>query len=221
MHCEHTTLIPAPVASVWRLTTDITAWPTFMPTVQRVERLDSGPLRVGSSARIKQPAQTPAVWTVTRLEPMREFTWQTRRMGLRMTGRHLLEPVTGGTRNTLIIDGQDGELNTVAAVPHGNRLDDAQPPAGPDGGAQNENRRRSHPGLEFLTTGPSRARSPIRAGSDGPDHPDRTGGRVKPTSLSTVTENSGWVDISCPSWWAWFVRVGGHELSDASVRSVE
>jgi uncharacterized protein YndB with AHSA1/START domain len=104
MHCEHTTLIPAPVASVWRLTTDITAWPTFMPTVQRVERLDSGPLRVGSSARIKQPAQTPAVWTVTRLEPMREFTWQTRRMGLRMTGRHLLEPVTGGTRNTLIID---------------------------------------------------------------------------------------------------------------------
>lgn len=149
MHCEHTTLIPAPVASVWRLTTDITAWPTFMPTVQRVERLDSGPLRVGSSARIKQPAQTPAVWTVTRLEPMREFTWQTRRMGLRMTGRHLLEPVTGGTRNTLIIDGQDGELNTVAAVPHGNRLDDAQPPAGPDGGAQNENRRRSHPGLEF------------------------------------------------------------------------
>jgi hypothetical protein len=35
---------------------------------------------------------------------MREFTWQTRRMGLRMTGRHLLEPVTGGTRNTLIID---------------------------------------------------------------------------------------------------------------------
>jgi len=66
--------------------TVLIALSSFMPTVQRVERLDAGPLRVASSARIKQPAQTPAVWTVTRLEPTREFTWETRRLGLRMTG---------------------------------------------------------------------------------------------------------------------------------------
>jgi hypothetical protein len=104
MHREHSTVIDAPLSLVWRLTTEVTEWPTFMPTVQRVERLDAGPLRVGSSARIKQPAQSAAVWTVTRLTPSREFTWQTRRFGLLMTGRHLLEPAGEGTRNTLVID---------------------------------------------------------------------------------------------------------------------
>jgi hypothetical protein len=74
-----------------------------MPTVHSLERLDDGPLRVGSMARIKQPTQT-AVWTVTRLEDKREFTWETRRMGVRMTGRHLLSPAAEGTRNTLVID---------------------------------------------------------------------------------------------------------------------
>jgi len=104
MHREHSTVIDAPQSLVWRLTTEVTEWPSFMPTVQRVERLDAGPLRVGSSARIKQPAQSAAVWTVTRLVPAREFTWETRRFGLRMTGRHLLEPAGAGTRNTLVID---------------------------------------------------------------------------------------------------------------------
>jgi uncharacterized membrane protein len=103
MHFEETTLIDAPVDLIWRLTTEIDRWPTFVPTVRHVERLDSGPLRVGSTARVKQPGQTAAIWTVTRLEPRREFTWETRRLGLRLTGRHLLEPAGSGTRNTLVL----------------------------------------------------------------------------------------------------------------------
>ena len=101
---EHTAVIDAPTDVVWRLTTDVADWPTFMPTVQRVHRLDSGPLHLGSAARLKQPGQLPAVWTVTRLEPMREFTWQTRRMGLTMTGSHVLEPAGSGCRNTLGVE---------------------------------------------------------------------------------------------------------------------
>jgi uncharacterized membrane protein len=104
MRYEETTLIDAPVELIWRLTSDISGWPSFMPTVQRLERLDDGPLRVGSTARIKQPGQGAAVWTVTRLEPQREFTWETHRMGIRMTGRHLLEPAGTGTRNTLVLE---------------------------------------------------------------------------------------------------------------------
>ena len=53
---------------------------------------------------MKQPGQTAAVWTVTTLSPTTEFTWETRRMGLRMTGRHLLAPAGDGTRNTLSIE---------------------------------------------------------------------------------------------------------------------
>ena len=69
-------LIRAPADVVWRLTTQLADWPSFLPTVQRLERLDEGPLRVGSSARIKQPGQPAATWIVTRLDPGREFIWQ-------------------------------------------------------------------------------------------------------------------------------------------------
>jgi uncharacterized membrane protein len=104
MRWERTVLIEAPADRVWRLTLDIMNWPSFMPTVRRVERLDQGPIRVGSSARIKQPGQTPAVWTVTKLEPGREFTWQTRRLGTTMTGSHVVEAVGDTCRCTLAID---------------------------------------------------------------------------------------------------------------------
>ena len=38
-------------------------------------------------------------------------------------------------------------------------------------------------------------------------------------SMSTVIEIPSWADSSCPSWRTWFVRSGGHELSDSLVRS--
>ena len=61
-------IIDAPVAAVWALTIDIVSWPTMTPTVTSVERLDDGPIAVGSRARLKQPRQMPAIWTVTRCE---------------------------------------------------------------------------------------------------------------------------------------------------------
>ena len=99
-----TVMIDAPVDTVWDLTIDVVHWPDITPTVTRVQRLDEGPMRVGSQARIKQPGQAEAVWTVTRLENRREFTWQTKRLGLTMTGSHHLEAVGTGTRNTLTLD---------------------------------------------------------------------------------------------------------------------
>jgi len=104
MRHEESTLIDAPIELIWRLTTEIDGWAAFMPTVQHLERLDDGPVRVGSTARLKQPGQTAAVWTVTRLTPMREFTWESRRPGIRLTGRHLLSPEDAGTRNTLVLE---------------------------------------------------------------------------------------------------------------------
>jgi len=97
-------LIRAPADAVWRLTTQVADWPSFLPTVQRLERLDDGPLRVGSSARVKQPGQPAATWIVTRLEPGREFTWQAIRPGLTLIASHLLEDAAGGCRNTLTLE---------------------------------------------------------------------------------------------------------------------
>jgi uncharacterized membrane protein len=96
--------IQAPPDLVWRLTLDVQAWPSITPTMTRVVRLDDGPMRLGSQARIKQPGQSEAVWTVTRLVEEREFAWQTRRLGLTMTGTHLIEPTGDGSRNTLTLD---------------------------------------------------------------------------------------------------------------------
>ena len=104
MRWENTVTIDAPAQRVWDLTIGVTNWPSFTPTVQKLERLESGPMQVGSRARIKQPGQTAAIWTVTRLAPGREFAWQTKRMGVTMTGTHRVEPTDSGCRNTLAID---------------------------------------------------------------------------------------------------------------------
>lgn len=93
--------IDAPADVVWELVTDVEGWPRYVSTVRAVQRLDEGPLRVGSSARIEQPGQQPAVWTVTRLDPGREFCWGTARRGLRMTGTHRVVPDGPGSRNDL------------------------------------------------------------------------------------------------------------------------
>ncbi|MFC7534538.1 SRPBCC family protein [Actinoplanes sp. GCM10030250] len=116
MRYEQITLIDAPLELIWRLTTDIENWPAFLPTVQRVERLDTGELRAGSAARVKQPAQSSAVWTVTHLEPAREFTWETSRPGLRLTGRHLLETAGAGTRMTLVLETTGRAAGVVSAL---------------------------------------------------------------------------------------------------------
>ena len=97
-------LIDAPVAVVWRLTTDVEAWPATTPTVTSVRRLDEGPLRVGSQARIKQPWQPAAVWTVTEFEPDAGFSWRMVRPGLVLTGTHLVAAEPNGCRNILHLD---------------------------------------------------------------------------------------------------------------------
>ena len=105
MHIEHTLEIEAPVATVWALTIAIEDWPRLTPTTMtRVERVDSGPLRMGSQARIKQPGQRPAVWTVRRLDAPNAFEWATTTMGMTMTARHRIEPTATGCRNTLTVD---------------------------------------------------------------------------------------------------------------------
>lgn len=104
MRVEHSLEIAAPVERVWELTLDVEAWPRLTPTITSVQRLDAGPIRIGSQARIKQPAQGTRTWTVTAIEPLRRFEWGTRLLGARMTGRHDLAPSATGTTNRLTVD---------------------------------------------------------------------------------------------------------------------
>jgi hypothetical protein len=103
MRIEHSAEIAASIASVWAATIDIESLPSTTPTVTSVERLDSGPLAVGSTARLRQPAQGAKVWTVTHVDANHYFAWETKIAGCRMIGSHTLTPTATGCRNDLAI----------------------------------------------------------------------------------------------------------------------
>lgn len=115
MRIEHGIEIGAPVARVWGLTLDVESWPRFVPTMDSVDRLDSGPLAVGSQARVRQPGQPSRVWTVTQLDPERVFAWSAALMGITMTAIHSLQPVGGTTFNTLVVE-IEGRLAPVVGT---------------------------------------------------------------------------------------------------------
>ena len=104
MRIEHTTEIGAAPETLWRLTTEVGRWPDLMPAFTTVERLESGPLHVGATARIKQPGQPPRTWTVTEYDEPKRFVWETRGVGLHMVATHDIEPTAGGCRNRLGIE---------------------------------------------------------------------------------------------------------------------
>jgi uncharacterized protein YndB with AHSA1/START domain len=95
--------INAPPERVWEVMTDVEKWPEWTQSVQSVKRLDSGPFRLGSRARIKQPKFLPAIWEVTDIDPPRSFTWVTRSPGVIASGKHRVEPTARGSKATLSV----------------------------------------------------------------------------------------------------------------------
>jgi uncharacterized membrane protein len=117
MRIEHTIEIDAPVERVWEVTLDVESWPEHTPTIESIERLDDGPVTIGSQARIKQPGQRAKVWTVSALDSEKRFAWSTKAFGTKMTGDHLLEATDEGTtRNTLAIEMHGGLAPVVGAL---------------------------------------------------------------------------------------------------------
>lgn len=112
MRIDHELTIEAPADTVWTLTRDVEGWPALTPTITAVERLDDGPLGVGSRARLRQPGQRPTVWTVTAFEPTRRFAWEATVFGVRMEAGHEIVPTDRGCRNRLSLDlhGRSGSL---------------------------------------------------------------------------------------------------------------
>jgi hypothetical protein len=103
--------ILAPFAKVWAVLVDVERWPEWTPTVSKVERLDPGPLALGtptrptSCTRIAQPKLRPAVWRVTQLDREKGiFVWQSRAPGITVLAGHFLEPTPSGCRATLTIE---------------------------------------------------------------------------------------------------------------------
>jgi carbon monoxide dehydrogenase subunit G len=102
---EITVEIAAPCAHAWAVITDVERWPEWTPTVTRIERIDSGPLRVGSRTRVIQPKLRPAIWEVTTLDADRGvFDWVARNPGIRVIAHHVVKAIDSGSRATLSIE---------------------------------------------------------------------------------------------------------------------
>jgi carbon monoxide dehydrogenase subunit G len=104
MRLENSLMIAAPKDVIWAVTIDVERWPEWTPTMQRVERLDDGPFRVGSQARVKQPQFNETIWTVTAMEPGHGFSWQTRVSGMTMVASHEIVPSGAGCISRLCLD---------------------------------------------------------------------------------------------------------------------
>ncbi len=101
MHYSRTDSIAARPSDVWAVLADVERWPEWTASMREITRLDPGPLRVGSTARVRQPAGRPMVWTVTELTSERSFTWTASAAGIRFTGYHQLTPAGSGVRAVL------------------------------------------------------------------------------------------------------------------------
>jgi uncharacterized membrane protein len=109
MRFEHSTTINAPAERVWAVFSDVARWPEWTPTVDSVERLDEGALRVGSRTRIRQPKLPVAVWEVTELKDGEYFEWVSRGPGIKTTGGHRVISTPQGTVVTASVV-QEGPL---------------------------------------------------------------------------------------------------------------
>src|SRR3712207_4077807 len=96
MHVVERIDIAAAPGDVWTVMLDVERWREWTPTITSIERLEGGPFRVGSRARVRQPKLPTAVWTVTVLEPGRYFEWRNVSPGLRSVAGHRAEPIAGG-----------------------------------------------------------------------------------------------------------------------------
>ena len=85
---ETTVAIAADPGVLWEVTRDVENWPRWSPTMTSVERLDDGPIRVGSTARVRQPKLRPATWRVDEADPAGAFVWHTGGPGYRVRAVH-------------------------------------------------------------------------------------------------------------------------------------
>ena len=93
--------IQAPPERVMAILCDVDRWPEWTTTTTSVRRLESGPLAVGSRARVWQPKLSPAIWEVTEFDEMSGFTWISRSPGVRVAGGHHVEATETGCKVTL------------------------------------------------------------------------------------------------------------------------
>lgn len=111
--------INAPAQRVWEVLTDVERWPESTASMTRVQRLDNGPFRIGSSAKIVQPKLPTMTWTVTDLQPGRSFSWSTGSAGVTTVADHSIEPAAGDSVTVTLSVRERGPLAPLVQLFYG------------------------------------------------------------------------------------------------------
>ncbi|MCV7253115.1 SRPBCC family protein [Mycobacterium hackensackense] len=86
--------VDAPADTVWRILTDLDAWPHWGLTVARAE-LDGTAIQLGASGRLWTPVGIPLPFLISSFDPGRMWAWDV--AGVPAT-RHGVEPRGAGCR---------------------------------------------------------------------------------------------------------------------------
>jgi hypothetical protein len=95
---------------------DVEQWPAWTATMSRVVRMDAGPLRIASRARVWQPKLKSAIWTVRHIAPERGFIWVSHSAGIVMTAGHDIQPYIGGSRVCLSVEASGWLVGLVRRI---------------------------------------------------------------------------------------------------------
>ena len=117
MLISYTTHVDAPPDLVWRESIDVESWPNHAPQMRSIVRLDDGPFRLGSSARVTPHGFWGAVWTVTEFVDGRSFSWGCDMLpGIHLVAGHVVEPDRDGAKLTLSLQSSGPGATLLAPV---------------------------------------------------------------------------------------------------------
>lgn len=116
MRIEHAVDVDAPPDVVWMVLMDVEAWPALTPSMTSVEKAESGPLKVGSRVKIKQPRLPLTEWTVTDLVDNERFTWESGRPGMRVSAVHEVTAREVGRCTLILAVDQTGPLGPLVGL---------------------------------------------------------------------------------------------------------
>lgn len=120
MKIEVSTHVAAPTSVVWMAVSDVSSWPSWTDSMERVQLDSMCRIGVESKARVKQPGMPEMTWTVTRWDTGRGFAWESRMPGLTTIGTHDIEPDGTGSRLLLSLE-QTGWLAPLVELVSGKR----------------------------------------------------------------------------------------------------
>jgi hypothetical protein len=113
----HSIETDAPATSIWSLYEDVTTWPSWDADAEVITR--DGPFAAGSTGTMKFRGQDTLAYTLTKVEPLREWIDETPVGDIVVRVSHRLDPLDGGRLRLTYaaeVDGPEAMANGIGAA---------------------------------------------------------------------------------------------------------